>query len=296
MKIIYVLLFFCVFQLECVIAQNPEYVPIEQNKKWGVQKTSTKEIVVQCQYDEVTEFYGGIAGARNGKYFAIIDTTGKTLSPFQYTWVEIGDYELCDETEESLIRIAKGNKNGMWLKYREIVPCEYDIIEECGAEFYRNFRLIVVIKGSKEGIYDAKGNKLIEPKYDDITTSWEEGINLLYSRKGKLYGIIDSLGNIVTEPKYSHLPSIYENDSRFLEVKSKGKWGLINNKGKEILPTEYDIINGFTSQSNRYVYVVKNARVGVFNLQTEKEYIPCEFNFEEDIYGKYPEKWAEIIK
>ncbi|GAB4336675.1 MAG: hypothetical protein OHK0038_14950 [Flammeovirgaceae bacterium] len=277
-------------------AQNPNYVPVEQNKKWGVQKTSTKEMIVPYQYDEVTEFYGGIAGARNGKFFAIMDTTGKLLSPFQYTWVEISDYDLCDEAEESLIRIAKGNKNGIWLKNKEIVPCEFDIIEECGAEFYRNFRLIVVIKGNKEGIYDAKGNQLIEPKYDDITASWEDGVKLLYSRKGRLYGVIDSLGNIVTEPKYSHLPDVLEEDNRFLTVKAKGKWGMIDAKGKEILPTEYDLIDGYTSQQHRYVFVVKEGRVGVYDIQTQKEFVPCQFMDYDEIMTKYPDKWKEVIK
>jgi hypothetical protein len=93
---------------------------------------------------------------------------------------------------------------------------------------------IIQAKNEKWGAYDAKGNLVIEPKFDKIWHFFEGFANFSLNEK---WGFVNKKGEIVIEPKFDYA-SQFNNGFAYVEL--EGKAGFINKKGKVIIPIIYE--------------------------------------------------------
>jgi hypothetical protein len=164
-------------------------------------------------------------------------------------------------------------------------------------------------ENGKWGLIDNKGNKIIKPKYDDITNMYDglaavkvedkwgyinksgemvikpkyDGANefrdgLAYVNKGEEGEFIDKKGNMVISIKGDHgiffsegmLP-IYESESGLRKV------GFVDKKGNVVIEPIYDGLFGEHFQNG---YVILRNSEGSYIFNTKGEKIPTEIHFE----------------
>ena len=87
-------------------------------------------------------------------------------------------------------------------------------------------------------IFDTKSFEFIFNNKQIIPSVYEEGKVALRVKKGGKYGIFDKKGNAIVEPIYDAI--VYEKNSKLYIVKSKGKWGFLDSDGTMLAPAEYD--------------------------------------------------------
>ncbi len=121
----------------------------------------------------------------------------------------------------------------------DIVPYEYDAIEEIGIE--KTF--FILTKNNKQGIVDAAGNVIFPINCDSILPTVATVLTDFRVFRGDKIGYINDSGY--------YLPIIYqtikkEQYKKKLIVQKENKWGVLEEDGKIIYDFEYDDILSYT--------------------------------------------------
>lgn len=222
------------------------------------------DITLEVEYDDIGEFVDGVAYAsKNGKY-GYIDEKGYVLIPFVYDQAfsfnkkkalakQNGKYGIVDEKNkwlipfeydwigahfnDSLIKVKIGPHYGLInFNLDTILPIDNKHIGNISQ------KMILVVKDSKVGYINAKGEWLIPLIYesDPFVLDWGEfDRDLARIRiKGKM-GIIDSSGARI-------VPAIFEEigeyDGKLYPVKKYGKWGYADDKIKLVVGYKYQAL------------------------------------------------------
>jgi len=153
--------------------------------------------------------------------FGIIDKTGKTILPIEYSKI--------NDISEGLIVVVKENQFGIIdLTGRFIVPLQSDFtifnFKYGVAKIRRN-----AADGFQDGLMDKTGKIMLDPGTSKLTI--ESDFNKFYIaeiRKNNLYGLINSSGKIIVEPIYSRSSGFtdrgvtYYKDNEHIGVKFDG--------------------------------------------------------------------------
>ena len=143
------------------------------------QKNVLTSDFLKLLYDDVGDFYEGLAWVKmNGKW-GLIDKSGREVIPCKY------DYAMV--FSEGLAQVKMNGKWGYIDKSgREVIPCKYNDVG--------NFSegLAMVQMNGKYGYIDKSGREVIPCKYDDVW-NFSEGLAMV-QMNGK-YGYIDKEGN-----------------------------------------------------------------------------------------------------
>ena len=135
-----------------------------ENDKYGfVNKNG--EVIIKAKFDDVSEFYNGLAVVMIDEKYAIIDSDGQyVVSPGKYDSIEDGPYAC------GLIKVQKDDKYGYINADGELViPCSYYRATSMTADGYA----VVLTKDKKCAVITQEGDLLEDMSFDNINgTSW----------------------------------------------------------------------------------------------------------------------------
>ncbi len=204
--------------------------------------------------------------------WAIADTTGIPLSPFQY--------DMIIPSSHKKIAVAQIGKNFGLLndKGDVILDVKYQIPFDC---FDCNKSEVIATRflsfeDKKYLINDyGKDWQWYNLGLDDAVLFGLDGSDMFFEFDG-LIGSVDSIGKIIIPFKYEIIKS-FLNQNRYdpqlpLQCRINDKWGLVDKNGIEIVQCQYDTIGWY---SDNLISVNNNNKWGWIEFGTWKEIVPC---------------------
>ena len=154
---------------------------IEEQKQNEIAENLDLEKIYE-KYDEINDYYQGLALVKSGDKWGYIDKEGNVKVPIIYEAANNFGGE----------KIAKVKKDGLWgyvnINAKEIVPVEYEFCGEI------NNGIIAVGKKNKYGFVNTKGKNICGLIYDRVEPFSNDGIAKVF--QNNRYGYIDTAGNI----------------------------------------------------------------------------------------------------
>lgn len=191
-------------------------------------------IISDNYYDEET--YSKKAGfivrntIQDGYRYGYINYKGKKILDTKYNKIErIKDID--DEKNVYLIASMDGQA-GVLKNNKIIIKHEY---VEIGYNSINN--LFEVQKAEKYGVINIKGDYILPIDYDEIMFS---GIYLIANKSNTKF-TFDAKGNKIQDAKYINVTPV-ENEKYFITVDTDDYYGVINKEGKEIVKNNYSYI------------------------------------------------------
>ena len=161
------------------------------------------------QYDEVNPYNGGVARAKKGALWTVIDSSGRPI--FKNDYFHLRDFK------DSLAVVNRGG----WVDHSDFIS------EEMGGLY---------------GAINMLGEELIKPQFMGLW-DYENGLAWAADTLKRKFGIIDKEGKVVLPFQYDYARKINRN---FTEVRLDGKRGLVGRQGKEIVkPGSYKFYEFF---------------------------------------------------
>ena len=211
---------------------------VRKEGKYGCIDESGNEFI-QCKYDDFSPFTHGLAVVKIGELYGAVNTKGQIIIPVEYQL--LADITLLGNTP--ILMAAKGRRIGaVDKKNNVIVPFEYDLLEPVF------FGTIIVMKDGKKGVYNKKGELVVEVTYDEIKTSSYESGTYSVCNDGK-WGVLDKNGESITQLIYDKIDDFGFACGR-LAVCRNNKWGFINRKGREVIECIYDEVYQFFEENH----------------------------------------------
>jgi hypothetical protein len=223
------------------------------------------KLVIELKYYSMsldrTRFYNGVAVVAKGSKneFGLIDKTGRELTPFIYTGINLF---------ENSIGITAASKSGKWALLdktgKELTPFKYDGIEN---PYYFSGGLIKMEVGGKFGFVDYTGKEIVPPYFEEAGNFSED---LCAVRSGSKWGYIDKKGENVLRYQYDIANSFSEGLALIVYINQEdgnNNWKCIDKSGKIIFsvkggqPTVYGyFIDGLLLLQNleeKYFFIGK---------------------------------------
>ncbi|MFH6998095.1 WG repeat-containing protein [Flavobacterium sp. FlaQc-57] len=256
---------------------NSKNFIVKKDDKMGI-IDENENIILPLEYKSISSsaYNDGsfLAVNKEGKYGCVL-ITGKISLPFEYDQINYNysnNLKTIKNNKCGLIQINSGSPY-------EIVTCEYDNIDIDNETF-------IVKKNNLFGMLDSFGKVITPCEYSSINKVLNKGNyskNYIYiAQKNKKYILLDKSGQQITENSFSRISPVpyintsgyYESEARFsyLTYQNNNKNGLLDMLGQEVLETKYTDILG---ETNNNLLVKLNGKVGIYNLLTKKETIPC---------------------
>jgi hypothetical protein len=232
---------------------------------WGVINTRG-DFLVKPQFSSQSVFSQGLAAVsfnRDGTYkTALIDRDGNIVfEPQNFDLViegrgfqdgliiiesqKFSPLEDLFDPENSHKRRARGFMN----HDREIIVApKYD-----SALGFKNCFAQVKVSG-KWGFVNTKGEVTIQPKFEELPSSFAFPEKLAMVKMGQNYGYIDLAGRSVVKPRF-HQARPFSEGLAAVQISRNGKWGFINTRGEIVIEPQFDVghhfINGIARVSIR---------------------------------------------
>lgn len=191
------------------------------------------EVIVPFEYDDISEFYSGIACAIKDQRAIYIDVEGNKKWDC--------DYEDAQGFSEDKAAIKKDGKWGFIdLQGEEIIFCQYDEVKPFSEE------IAAVKKDGKWGFINKEGNPISGCIYDDVK-DFQEGYAAVM--QNGLWGFLDKSGKIQIELKYNNVNSFSEGKAAvsILENETE-KWAYINQEDQIVI--DYDVYTAIDGLMN----------------------------------------------
>lgn len=226
------------------------------------------EVVLELSdYDYVMPFSEGRAKVEKDGKYGYIDKNGAVVIPIQYDKAEdfksgyasvcIGDekysidlqgHKLIDPRISENYQIFSGDSKKKGIENirtkKVVLKPEYSNVEAVGND------LFLLRANGLYGYYDAKNNKLLEPRFEYVKINPLTGIIIGTSENGKvgLYNLDDE--NILA-PQYNYIALL---ESRLYVVSDiNNSEGLVDEEGQIIIKMEYDEIDPWIVEDNLLV-------------------------------------------
>jgi uncharacterized protein (TIGR02145 family) len=208
-----------------------------------------------------------IVEIENNEY-AIINTTGKVVSPFTSF-----KFELIKEPDLFLTFDPKTHKKGAFdFSFRPAIPFQFDFITRLGDIF-----IVSIFKNSqiRYGIYNKKLESIFPLELEREPKESPKGFikNVI---KGK-EGLFKISGELVLPFSYNST-SVYEDEDRIIATDTLRKCHIFNCNGKRISDDPFD--NFYSTLVHGFVPVQKNGKWGLFKDGLN---IPCLYDSGDDI-------------
>lgn len=191
------------------------------------------EVIVPFEYDDISEFYSGIACAIKDQRAIYIDVEGNKKWDC--------DYEDAQGFSEDKAAIKKDGKWGFIdLQGEEIIFCQYDEVKPFSEE------IAAVKKDGKWGFINKEGNSISGCIYDNVK-DFQEGYAAVM--QNGLWGFLDKSGKIQIELKYNNVNSFSEGKAAvsILEDETE-KWAYINQEDQIVI--DYDVYTAIDGLMN----------------------------------------------
>lgn len=178
---------------------NGGYAPAKIDGVYGYLDSEMKEF--HFEYDYAGGFSNGISAVQKGNKWAVIDTSFKNVTDYEFDEILLDNYGFC-----SVYGVFWAKKDGLYFLY--------DINGKKLSDGYENVKLFAskkpsaVCKGEKWGFVDISGKLVIEPSYENA-----DSFSLGYApfEKNGKWGCIDLKQNVIIKPAFSSLTSFDRN-------------------------------------------------------------------------------------
>lgn len=167
------------YELISLTSEFDGWILVIKNGKWGY-INEKNEVLIPLIYQDLGDFYGGLAYAKKDNKFGFIDTNNNTVIDFKYKWaLNFGSIQ-ADGFRYAPVK--KGNKRGYINNKGELViKCKYD----SGYQFKNG--VVPVKKGMKWGCINTEGEVIVPFEYDLIKPIGDD--NLIIARKEESLGV-----------------------------------------------------------------------------------------------------------
>ena len=260
--------------IETTMPYEKNLLKYKQNYKYGLINLKG-EVVVKPEYDEIDglgEKEGELLVKKNEKY-GVINNKGypligeKTSNGYRYGYIRSNKQKLLDTEYSDILRIGgikgentdknvfilatKNGRCGLVKNKKKVIDFKYQDIDYSGID-----NLFILTKGKKIGVYNSKGKKILNTKYDDINIT----NTYIYTKQDDEEKYFDLKGK---ELDKSQINENNENDSEDEEDKKvgadlvnptmipkekDGKWGFIDKNSKLVVDYIYDEV----TEVNKY--------------------------------------------
>ena len=141
---------------------------------------------------------------------------------------------------------------------------------------------ISIYENNKWGVIDNKGNKIIEPTYDEMIIIPDKNkavfvctYDVDYTSGTYKTKVLDEKGKLILED--FELVEALENstvnevwhEKDVLKFEKDGRYGLVDYEGKVVLDAEYSEIKTMSGVQNNLL-IIKEGKVGVYNIATNE--------------------------
>lgn len=271
---------------------------VKLNDKMGI-IDENENIVLPIEYKDIKTYpYNDgsfLAVNKEGKYGCVL-INGKISLPFEYDQINTSYSNNLKTTKNNKCGLIQVNSGTPY----EIVTCEYDNINIENETF-------IVEKNGLFGMLDSFG-KLIAPcEYESIDKVVSKNNNyssnfVFIAKKDKKFILLDKNAQQISAAAYSNISPVtflnkngsYYDESKFsyLMFQNNNKAGLLDMLGQQVMESNYEEIIG---ENNNLLLVKQKGKIGVYNLLTKTETIPCVYDqIVLDPNGNYGVKGKEI--
>ena len=146
-------------------------------------KTKIKSYYKMKKYDNVGDFYEGLARIKKDGDYGFINKKGEEVVELKYD--DVGDFHEGLAWIKNYIYYGFINKEG-----KEVIKLNYDFV----GDFHEG--LARVKKDGYYGFINKEGKEIVKPKYDFVGDFYE---GLAYVQKEGYYGFINKEGNEITD-------------------------------------------------------------------------------------------------
>jgi hypothetical protein len=195
---------------------------------------------------------------KTGK-FALYTSEGKRL---------LNDLDSIKRIQSSLFIITKNKLKGVYSgKGVEVIPMKYNRMEAFGNFFWK------VFLNGKQGIYTFDGKKVLPTKYEEIIylyRDWNLDPDFVVKEKGK-YGMFNAKGDCMIQPEYDEVKYA---DQHQIFIKGNEKGYLMKHKQMLIKGitikdkiTNWIKQNGDSKSINYFIFEDKNGKNGLLDIE-----------------------------
>lgn len=214
----------------------------------------------------------------------------KLLLNTEYSEIlRIGDVKGEDTDKNIFIIARKDGQCGLIKNKKVMIDFKYQDINYSGVE-----NLFILTRGTKQGVYNSKGKKILTTKYEELTINDE----YIYTKIGKEEKYFNLKGeeidkSTIKEEKNNDDESTVTNSAEYVNPtlipkEKNGKWGFVDKNSNLKVDYIYDEV----TQVNKYGFagVKKNGKWGSIdekgNIVQEPKYNLDELD-DIDFIGKY---------
>lgn len=275
---------------------------VKKDNKYGVINNKGVELI-KIKYDSISgdEYYtsdqgyklsGYIIGekTKDGYRYGYMNKNQKLLLNTEYSEIlRIGDVKGEDTDKNIFIIARKDGQCGLIKNKKVMIDFKYQDINYSGVE-----NLFILTRGTKQGVYNSKGKKILTTKYEELTINDE----YIYTKIGKEEKYFNLRGEeidktTIKEEKNNDDESKVTNSAEYVNPtlipkEKNGKWGFVDKNSNLKVNYIYDEV----TQVNKYGFagVKKNGKWGSIdekgNIVQEPKYNLDELD-DIDFIGKY---------
>lgn len=180
----------------------------------------------------------------------------------------LNDLDSIKRIQSSLFIITKNKLKGVYsVKGEEVIPMKYNRMEAFGNFFWK------VFLNGKQGIYTFDGKKVLPTKYEEIIylyRDWNLDPDFVVKEKGK-YGMFNAKGECMIQPEYDEVKYA---DQHQIFIKGNEKGYLMKHKQTLIKGitikdkiTNWIKQNGDSKSINYFIFEDKNGKNGLLDIE-----------------------------
>ena len=231
-------------------------------------KTIISILFLLCWLGAKAQIAVSVASEVNDRNIKKDEKTGKLALYTSEGKRLLNDLDSIKRIQSSLFIITKNKLKGVYsVKGEEVIPMKYNRMEAFGNFFWK------VFLNGKQGIYTFDGKKVLPTKYEEIIylyRDWNLDPDFVVKEKGK-YGMFNAKGECMIQPEYDEVKYA---DQHQIFIKGNEKGYLMKHKQTLIKGitikdkiTNWIKQNGDSRSINYFIFEDKNGKIGLLDIE-----------------------------
>lgn len=231
-------------------------------------KTIISILFLLCWLGAKAQIAVSVASEVNDRNIKKDEKTGKLALYTSEGKRLLNDLDSIKRIQSSLFIITKNKLKGVYsVKGEEVIPMKYNRMEAFGNFFWK------VFLNGKQGIYTFDGKKVLPTKYEEIIylyRDWNLDPDFVVKEKGK-YGMFNAKGDCMIQPEYDEVKYA---DQHQIFIKGNEKGYLMKHKQTLIKGitikdkiTNWIKQNGDSKSINYFIFEDKNGKNGLLDIE-----------------------------
>lgn len=238
---------------------------VKSKGKYGL-INAMDEFILEPKFQSIEYFKypSGRYKVKNANKYAIIDSIGDEILPFQYSEI-IPNYFQIDTLKKGILILKSINGKSSVTDYngKVLIPEKYDNIEKFEVE--DNFSYAIVQKNEKYGLINYL-NEIAIPIENDLIKK-RRWFDYLIVEKDNFQGLYTKAGKEIISKKYNEIdPCFYNENDRFI-VRLNDLFGIIDINQNVIIPIEFESISNWVEYGPDAHFVIKNKKHGLLDRE-----------------------------